>query len=208
VHDTSAEVITSAARLRELYQQPTHRGRNKVIGHIDDVCRRFIDACPFAVLASIGTDGRLDVSPKGDPAGFVAVLDARTLAIPDRPGNNRLDTYENLLVNPAMGLLFMIPGHGDTLRVSGKARIVRDMELQQRFAVDGRPPTTVLLVAVEQAFMHCPKSIIRSGLWALHRWPDRSDVPHLAEAIVAHARPHESADEVKAIVGPGCDCGS
>lgn len=194
------EVITSASRLRELYQQPTHRGRNKVIDHIDDVCRRFIDACPFAVLASMGADGRLDVSPKGDPAGFVAVLDAKTLAVPDRPGNNRLDTYENLLANPAVGLLFMIPGHGDTLRVSGTARIVRDMVLQRRFAIDGRLPTTVLLLAVEQAFMHCPKSMIRSGLWNPSRWPDRGDVPFLAEAIVAHARPHESADEVKAIV--------
>jgi PPOX class probable FMN-dependent enzyme len=200
MHGNCEEIITSASRLRELYQQPTHRGRNKVIDHIDDICRRFINACPFAVLASTGTDGRLDVSPKGDPAGFVVVLNPKTLAIPDRPGNNRLDTYENLLANPAVGLLFMIPGHGDTLRVSGKGRIVRDTALQQRFAVSGRPPATVLLVAVEQAFMHCPKSVIRSGLWAPSRWPNRADVPFLAEAIVAHAKPHESADEVKAIV--------
>ena len=200
MHGVCEEVITTASRLRELYQQPTHRGVNKVIDHIDDICRRFIEACPFAVVASMGADGRLDVSPKGDPAAFVAVLDAKTLAIPDRPGNNRLDTYENLLVNPALGLLFMIPGHGDTLRVSGTARIVRDTALQERFAVGGRSPATVLLVAVEQAFMHCPKSIVRSGLWLPPRWPDRSSVPSLAEAILAHARPHESAAEVKAIV--------
>src|SRR5437764_14294819 len=118
------EVVASPARLRELYRQPSHRGRNKVIDHIDDICRRFIAACPFVFVASRGGDGRLDLSPKGDPAGFVAVLDDKTLAIPDRPGNNRLDTFENVLVHPEVALLFLIPGHGDTLRISGKAKIV------------------------------------------------------------------------------------
>jgi PPOX class probable FMN-dependent enzyme len=191
------EGVASSARLRELYKQPSHRGRNKVIDRVDDICRRFIAASPFLVLASRGRDGRLDVSPKGDPAGFVAVLDDKTLAIPDRPGNNRLDTFENLLVHPEVALLFLIPGHGDTLRVSGRGKIVRDRALQERFAVAGKAPTVVLVVTVEQAFMHCPKCIVRSRLWQPQDWPDRSTVPSLAEAIVAHAAPPEPPAEVR-----------
>src|ERR1700760_4798119 len=132
------EVITSHERLRELNKHPSHFVRYKAIDHIDDLCRRFIAASPFVVISSRGADGRLDLSPKGDPAGFVAVLDEKTLAIPDRLGNNRLDTFENLLVSPEIGLIFMIPGNGDTLRVSGKGQVVRDAALQQRLAVKGK----------------------------------------------------------------------
>jgi uncharacterized protein len=194
------EVVASPARLRELYKQPSDRGRNKIIDRIDDICRRFIAASPFLVVGSRGADGRLDVSPKGDPAGFVAVLDDRTLAIPDRPGNNRLDTFENVLVHSEIALLFLIPGHGDTLRVSGRGKIVRDRKLQDRFAVAGKAPATVLIITVEQAFMHCPKCIVRSRLWQPQDWPDRSAAPSLAEAIVAHAAPPETPAEVRAII--------
>jgi PPOX class probable FMN-dependent enzyme len=194
------EVITTRERLRELHGQPSHRACNKVIDHIDGVCRRFIAACPFVIVASRGADGRLDVSPKGDPPGFVAVLDDRTLAIPDRLGNNRLDTLDNLLGHPEVGLLFMIPGNGDTLRVSGNGRIVRDGALQARFAVNGRAPNLVLLVSVEEAFMHCPKCIARSKLWSPAHWPDRTNVPSLAQAIVAHATPPETVAEVQAVI--------
>lgn len=194
------EVITTHHRLRELSRQPSHRAHNKIINHIDEICRRFIAASPFVMVASRGADGRIDLSPKGDPPGFVAVLDETTLAIPDRPGNHRLDTFENLLSHPEIGLLFLIPGNGDTLRVSGKGRIARDTTLQSRLAVDGKPPKLVLVVKVEQAFMHCPKCIVRSRLWVPEQWPDRSDVPTLAEAIVAHAKPAETAAEVRAII--------
>jgi predicted pyridoxine 5'-phosphate oxidase superfamily flavin-nucleotide-binding protein len=108
------EVIATRERLRELSQQPSSRAQGKVIDHIDDICRRFIAACPFVVIASRGADGRMDLSPKGDPPGFVAVLDDKTLAIPDRPGNHRLDTFENLLTCLEVALIFIIPGHGDT----------------------------------------------------------------------------------------------
>jgi len=114
------EVITTRERLRQLNKPPSHRMTKIAIDHIDDICRRFISACPFVVVASRGSDGRLDLSPKGDPPGFVAVLDEKTLAIPDRLGNNRLDTFENLLTHPEIGLFFVIPGNGSTLRVSGK----------------------------------------------------------------------------------------
>lgn len=194
------EVITTRERLRELSKQPSARATNKIINHIDDICLRFIAACPFIIVASRGADGRLDVSPKGDPPGFVAVLDAKTLAIPDRPGNHRLDTLENILAHPDIAIFFLIPGNGDSLRVSGKGRIVRDTALQSRLAVDGRMPAFVLLVTVEQAFMHCPKCVSRSGLWTCERWPNLSNVPTLAEAIVAHAKPVETLAEVQAIV--------
>ena len=197
------EVIATRQRLRELSKQPSSRAQGKVIDHIDAICRRFIAACPFVMVASRGADGRMDVSPKGDPSGFVAVLDEKRLAIPDRPGNHRLDTFENLLTHSEVGLFFMIPGSGDTLRVSGKGRIVRDGSLQARLAVNGKDPNLVLIVTVEEAFMHCPKCIVRSRLWSPEHWPNRSNVPSLAEAIVAHAKTSETIAEVQAIIDDG-----
>jgi PPOX class probable FMN-dependent enzyme len=197
------EVIATRERLRELSRQPSQRACNKVVVHIDDICRRFIAASPFVMVGSRGADGRLDLSPKGDPPGFVAVLDEKTLAIPDRLGNNRLDTFENLLTHPDVGLFFMIPGNGDTLRVSGKGKIVRDAALQRRLAINGKVPNLILVVTVEEAFMHCPKCMARSRLWSPEHWPDRSNVPSLAEAIVAHATPPETVAEVQAIIDDG-----
>jgi uncharacterized protein len=197
------EVIATRQRLRELSKQPSSRAQGKVIDHIDAICRRFIAACPFVMVATRGADGRMDVSPKGDPPGFVAVLDEKTLAIPDRPGNHRLDTFENLLTHSQVGLFFVIPGHGDTLRVSGPGKVVRDSSLQARFAVDGREPNFVLIVTVEEAFMHCPKCMVRSRLWNPKHWPNLSNVPSLAEAIVAHAKSGETVAEVQAVIDDG-----
>jgi PPOX class probable FMN-dependent enzyme len=194
------EVIISRERLRELNKHPSHFVRNKEIDHLDDICRRFIAASPFVVIASRGPDGRLDVSPKGDPAGFVKVLDDKTLAIPDRLGNNRLDTFENLLSCPDVGLIFIIPGNGDTLRVSGKGQIVRDSALQDSLAVNGKPPNLAMVITVEEAFLHCPKCIIRSRLWKPDQWPDLSDVPTLAEAMIAHGSLSESMTEIEAVI--------
>jgi PPOX class probable FMN-dependent enzyme len=194
------EVITTRERLRELNRLPGHLVSNKAIDHIDDIWRRFIAASSFVVVASRGGDNRLDLSPKGDPAGFVAVLDNKMLAIPDRLGNNRLDTFENVLINPEIDLCFLIPGHGDTLRVSGKGRIVRDTKLQERLAVKGKTPNLMLVVTVEEAFLHCPKCAIRSGLWKPDLWPDRSSVPTLAEAMIAHGALSESRAQIDAII--------
>jgi PPOX class probable FMN-dependent enzyme len=197
------EVISTCQRLRELSGQPSHRARNKIVDHIDDICRRFIAVCPFVMVASRRADGRMDLSPKGDPPGFVAVLDEKTLAIPDRLGNHRLDTFENLIDNPDVGLFFMIPGNGDTLRVSGKGKIVRDRALQVQLAINGKSPNLVLVVTVEEAFMHCPKCMVRSRLWSPEHWPDCASVPSLAEAIVAHAKPAETIAEVQAVIDDG-----
>jgi uncharacterized protein len=202
-----AEVVTTHKRLRQLNRLPSHRVVNKAINHIDDICRRFIAACPFVIVASRGADGRLDLSPKGDPPGFVAVLDEKTLAIPDRLGNNRLDTFENLLNHPEVGLFFVIPGNGDTLRVSGKGQIVRDGALQAKLAVNDKLPNLVLVVTVEEAFMHCPKCIVRSKLWKHDQWPDRTHVPRLAEAMVLHGALSETLTEMQAIIdNDGATC--
>jgi uncharacterized protein len=197
------EVIAARERLREISKVPSFRARNKVIDHVDEICRRFIAACPFVIVASRGADGRIDVSPKGDPAGFVSVLDEKTLAIPDRPGNNRLDTFENLLVHPEIGLIFMIPGHGDTLRVSGTGKIVRDNSLQARLAVDGKQPNLILVITIAEVFLHCPKCVFRSKLWSPEHWPSRSDLPSLAQAIVTHAKSGETVADVQAIIDDG-----
>jgi uncharacterized protein len=194
------EVIGSHERLRALHKPVGQRSAIKVIDHIDELCRRFIAACPFVIVATRGADGQFDLSPKGDPAGFVAALDDKTLAIPDRLGNNRLDTFENLLAHPEVGLIFLVPGHGDTLRISGKGRIVRDRALQDKLAVNGKPPNVVLVVTVEEVFMHCPKCVIRSSLWKQDTWPDRTNVPTIAEALVVHGELAESLADVQAHV--------
>jgi uncharacterized protein len=193
-------VITTRERLRQLVELPGDRVARKAIDHVDEICRRFIAASPFVVVASRGADGRLDLSPKGDPPGFVAVLDERTLAIPDRFGNNRLDTFQNLLAHAEVGLFFVIPGNRDTLRVSGKGQIVRDRALQSRLAVNGKEPNLVLVVTVDEAFMHCPKCMVRSRLWKPEEWPDRTNVPTLAEAMVAHGKLSDSVTEMQAII--------
>jgi PPOX class probable FMN-dependent enzyme len=191
------EVVTSVQRLRELIGEPRGYSMKKGTDRIDGIFRRFIAASPFVVIATAGADGLLDVSPKGDPAGFVAVLDDKTLAIPDRMGNQRLDGFTNLLGNAAIALIFIIPGNTETLRVAGHARIVRDTALQRRFAVNGKEPIVCLVVDVAQAFMHCGKSMVRSRLWRPEEWPDRSDVPTIAESLKANAQASETLAELE-----------
>lgn len=194
------EVISDRTRLREIIGEPSHRILGKVIDHIDAICARYIAACPYILVSTQGADGRLDQSPKGDPPGFVHILDPKTLVIPDRPGNKRVDSFENLLVNPQIALFFLIPGHMFTLRVSGKATIVRDAALQARMAVDGKEPHLLTVVTVEEAFLHCAKSIARAKLWKPDDWPDNSEIPGLAEGMVAHGKLAESIGEMQTII--------
>ncbi|MGO4437995.1 MSMEG_1061 family FMN-dependent PPOX-type flavoprotein [Rhizobium sp. RAF56] len=197
------DVVTSDAELRAVVGQPVDRAIAKVVQTIDDHSRQFIARAPFAFVASVGEDGMVDVSPKGDPAGFVKVLDDRTLAIPDRLGNRRLDTLRNVLRNPSVGLIFLIPGVTYTLRVSGTAIIVRDLELRESMAVNGKLPDHVLVVDVRRVLSHCPKCMIRSALWEPDAWPDTTDLPTFAETLKAHAKLAESAEEVQASVDKG-----
>ncbi len=193
------EEINDARRLREL--MPFDTGVNsalKVIDHINDVARRFIAASPFAVIATKDLDGLIDVSPKGDPGGFVEVYDEKTLIIPDRLGNNRVDTFLNVLTDANVAILFLVPGHRDTLRVSGKARIVRDGATSRRLAVNGREPLLALVVEVEEAFMHCSKAFVRSRLWDPDVWPAAKTAPTLAEWVIASVDREQTLEELEA----------
>jgi uncharacterized protein len=197
------DVVATEAELRAIVGRPQQRALDKEISAIDEVSRRFIAHAPFVFVASSGEEGMLDISPKGDPAGFVEVLDEHTLAIPDRLGNRRLDTFHNVLLNPNVGLIFVIPGITYTLRVSGKAIIVRDAELRARMAVNRKEPDHILVVGVTNVYSHCPKCMIRSGLWEPRRWPDTSKLPSFAETLVAHAKLSESLETVAAMLEAG-----
>ena len=166
------DVITDEKDLRALLGSPSELALKKQIARLDEHCRAFIAHAPFMVLATSDAHGRCDVSPKGDPAGFVRVLDETHLVIPDRPGNKRLDGMRNILANPHVGLLFLVPARGETLRVNGRACITRDADLLATLAVDGKIPSLAIGVDVEEVFLHCAKAFKRSGLWEPARWPD------------------------------------
>ena len=195
-----SNVVTSVAELRSVLGEPSHRVLRKEISSIDRHCAAFIDRASFVLIASADREGRMDVSPKGDPPGFVRVLDDRTLAIPDRPGNRRIDTFRNVLENPQVGLLFLVPGKPETLRVAGSASIVRDLALLDAMSVEGKAPEFALVVRVQRVMFHCGKCIIRSGLWSQDRWPDASGLPTLAEAMVLQGALDESVEEMHALI--------
>ena len=175
--------LQSSSDLRDFVPLPSHWVNNKVIDQIDDLSRRFIAASSLAIVSTARPDGILDMTPRADPPGFVKVLDKKLIAIPDRPGNQRMDTFENIFKNPNVGIIFVIPGHRDTLRVSGKGAVVRDAKLGRELAVSGRPAELVLLVQVERVLCHCPKAFIRGNVWQPDDWPDTSNVPTLAEMM-------------------------
>ena len=177
--------ITSAEQLAALYDPPSERVRLKQIDHLDEHCRAFIAASPFLVLATCGPSG-LDCSPRGDPPGFVEVQDDKTLLLPDRRGNNRIDSLRNLLDNPAVGLIFLVPGVHETFRVNGRARISVEPALLDRFAVAGKPPKSVLVVTVEEAFVQCARALVRSDLWNPARHIPRAALPSIGTMLAAH----------------------
>ncbi len=195
---TFSHAIRTEAELRQIMGEPSQCALDKTVTALDENCRAFIAASPFLLIASTDAQGRLDISPKGDPPGFAQVLDEYTLAIPDRLGNKRADTFVNILQRPQVALLFMIPGTEDTLRVGGRAQIVRDQELRERMAVQGKVPDLALVVEVQEAFIHCPKCMIRSHLWEPAHWPSLGAVPTMAQTFVAHAKIDQSVEEVQA----------
>lgn len=192
--------IESHEALREIVKSPSRYVDNKVIDHIDPLAQRFIAASPLAILATRREDGGVDQTPRGDPPGFAKVLDQKTIALPDRPGNNRMDAIENILRNGAAGLLFLIPGHGDTLRISGRAAVVNDPGLSRKLAVNGRPAGLVILIRVERVLSHCPKAFIRSKAWKPDHWPDTSNVPTLAEMLKSHAKLDDTLAELDQVI--------
>lgn len=181
--------VTSAAEVKAILGEDFASQTAKIIDHIDAHCRAWIERCPFVVISSISAAGAMDVSPKGDPPGFVKILDRHTLAIPDRIGNHRGDTFMNVLENPNVGLLFVVPKRREVVRVAGTAQVVRDPELLDSMAAaNGRAPDLALLVRVREAFFHCGKSMIRSGLWEPERWAPVDGLPTYAQALKDHAR--------------------
>ena len=175
--------LSDTTALRERYGKVGERAAQKQLDRLDKHCRRFIALSPFLVMATADTDGRCDASPKGDAPGFVHVEDDRTLLIPDRLGNNRVDSLQNILTNPHIGLIFFLPGYQETLRVNGKARLSTEPALLAMTAHAGKPPKSVIVVTVEEAYMHCGKALIRSHLWDADRHVEKGAFPSLARVL-------------------------
>ena len=187
------------AQLREMLGgEPTDLVRQKIADRLNALTRQFIERSPFVVVATGRPDGGLDVSPRGDPAGFVRILDERTLLLPDRPGNKLADTLTNLLADDRIALLFLIPGVNDTFRVNGRARIVDDPELLAASEVEGKVPQLGILVEVEEAYTQCPKAMLRSDLWNPERHIDRSELPRSGEILRAIADSELDVEEYEA----------
>jgi PPOX class probable FMN-dependent enzyme len=183
------------AQLREMLGEPTDLVRKKIADRLNPLTRQFVERSPFVVVATGRPDGGLDVSPRGDPAGFVRILDERTLLLPDRPGNKLADSLTNLLADDRIAILFLIPGVNDTFRVNGRARIVDDPELLADSAVEGKAPQLGILVEVEEAYTQCPKALLRSELWNPDRHVDRSELPASGEILRAVADPELDVEE-------------
>ena len=176
-------MISAADTLRSTLGEPSDLVKSKVTDRLNELTRQFVERSPFVCLATSAADGTCDVSPRGDPPGFVRILDERTLLLPDRPGNRLADSLRNVLENPNVGLLFIVPGVSDTLRVNGRASIVDDPELLEPCAVEGKVPKLALRIEIEQVFTHCSKAFLRARLWDPGRYVPRDELPSPGELM-------------------------
>ncbi|WP_103110388.1 pyridoxamine 5'-phosphate oxidase family protein [Brevibacillus reuszeri] len=191
------EVISSESELREMYGEPSKLVQNKAIAQMDSHVRNFIAQAPFLIIATADAEGKCDASPRGDAPGFVHIIDDNHLVIPERPGNKRMDSISNILSNPQIGLIFMIPTLEETLRINGRACIIRDAELLEKMAVKGKVPSIGIGVQVEECFMHCAKAFMRSGLWKPESWPEAGTTPNVSQILADHVKlPGVTAKEV------------
>lgn len=193
-------VVTTAEGVKDILGKDFPSQINKVIDHIDAHCRAWIERTPFIVISSANSAGAMDVSPKGDPAGFVKILDERTLAIPDRLGNHRGDTFKNVLENPNVGIMFIIPRRTEVVRVSGNALIVRDPDLLADMAVNEKVPDLALVVRVEEAMFHCGKAILRSRMWQPEEWGSIEGLPTYGQALKDHGNLPDPIEDLEAMV--------
>jgi PPOX class probable FMN-dependent enzyme len=195
--------ITDADALTELLGVPTPAARDKERTALTDIDRDWLAASPFCMVATADADGRCDVSPKGDPAGrLVHVLDDTTIAIAERPGNRRADGYRNILANPQVGLNFLIPGRGDTLRINGRARLVSEAPFLDDMVVKGHRPLLAVVVEIETVFFHCAKAFLRSQLWRPETWEPEVSVPRRAVVAQRLERPDDTIEVLDAHYGP------
>jgi uncharacterized protein len=190
-----SRTIVDEAELRAIVGEPTELVAGKVADRLNGLTRQFIERSPFVCVATASPEGGLDVSPRGDPAGFVRILDEQTLLLPDRPGNKIADTLTNLLEDPRVALLFLIPGVGDSFRVNGRGVVVDDPDLLAESTVDGKAPQLGILITIEQAYTQCSKALIRSDLWNPDRHIDRSELPSGGEILRATSDPSLDPDE-------------
>ena len=191
------DIVTSPDEIRSILGEAALNQRLKIIDHIDKHFSAWIARCPLIVIASANAAGVIDVSPKGDPAGFVRVLDSKTLAIPDRLGNRRGDTLMNILENPQLALLFIVPKRNEVVRVSGTALVVKDRELREEMAVQGKLPDLAIIVRVEKALFHCGKAMLRSHMWQPEKWRSIDGLPSYAQAVKDQGRPPETLEELE-----------
>lgn len=190
-----SDFITLKEELEELSGPPMPQILAKELEELDEICKEFISKSPICIAATANPAGYIDLSPRGDPPGFVNVLNSSLLAMPDRPGNRRMDSFHNLLEDPRIGLLFFVPERGETLRVRGTARLCQDPILLEGMQINNRTPKLAVLIHVETAFMHCPKCIMRSNLWQPEKWQDASGLADMNTAMVKHAHIPISPDE-------------
>jgi uncharacterized protein len=193
--------ITSEAQLRELIGEPLPRVAAKTRPGLHDYDKQWLASSPLCLVATSGADGSCDVSPKGDPPGFTLVLDDTTIAIPERPGNRRADGFRNILANPHVGLIYLVPGRGDTLRINGAARLVSDAPFFDQMRVKGHRPLLALVVEIHQVFYHCSKAFLRSDLWQPRTW-NAAAVPSRAQIAQRLERPHDALEDLERYYGP------
>jgi uncharacterized protein len=196
--------VNNVKELRALVGEPSELAKRKVITFIDEHCEKFLAHSPFLILSTADSFGYSDASPRGDAPGFVIVLDQKRIVIPERPGNKRMDSLKNILLNPSVGLLFLIPGMPETLRVNGKASLTLDPIVLEKMAAGGKKPILGIEVEVEECFIQCGKALKRSGLWDPNSWAEKQSLPSGAEILAAHSRlPGTSVADIEARLEEG-----
>ena len=195
----SEQSITSRDQLRSVYKPPGDGAAKKVLSSLDQHCIDYLALCPFGVLSTAGADGRLDASPKGGEQGFLHVEDAETVMLPDWPGNNRLDSLENILDNPHVGMMLLVPGMDETLRINGYAEISVDPDVRARFAIKGKLPISVLIITVEEAYLHCARAVWRADLWNADNHIDRARFPTMGQILADQVKGYDAVATDKII---------
>lgn len=194
-------IVSNEEQLTSIIGTPSNLVTNKVINHIDEHCVHFLSLSPFCLLSTADKYGHCDVSPRGDKQGFALIIDKKRLVLPERPGNRRVDSMRNIISNPSIGLLFLIPGLGETLRINGRACLITDDELLEKMSENEKKPLIGIAVEVEECYIHCAKAFKRSGLWNPEIWEEKANLPSAAKILSNHAKlSNLSPEEIETIL--------